>query len=80
MDVWALWEKAKMDELLAGMSATEFMLRFTITHPHVHTTIVGTLNPLHLQENVNAVLRGPLPTEVYDAAKARLATARALAV
>jgi aryl-alcohol dehydrogenase-like predicted oxidoreductase len=55
------------------MSATELMLRFTITNPDVHTTIVGTLNPAHLQANVAAVLRGPLPTALYDEAKRRLA-------
>ncbi len=79
VDVWALWERARMDELLAGMSATEFMLRFTMTNPHMHTTIVGTLNPAHLHENLVAVLQGPLPTRVCDEAKRRLATARAQA-
>jgi aryl-alcohol dehydrogenase-like predicted oxidoreductase len=72
-DVWQRWEQAHLDELLEGMSATEFMLRFTITNPDVHTTIVGTLNPAHLQANVAAVLRGPLPTALYDEAKRRLA-------
>ncbi len=75
-DVWALWERANMDELLQGMSATTFMLRFTITNPHTHTTIVGTLNPEHLQENVAAVLQGPLPANVYHEAKRRLMAAR----
>ena len=72
-DVWKLWEKAKMDELLEGMSATEFILRFTITNPDVHTAIVGTLNPAHLHENITAVLQGPLPASVYNEAKRRLA-------
>jgi aryl-alcohol dehydrogenase-like predicted oxidoreductase len=77
-DVWKLWEHAKMDELLEGMSATEFLLRFTMTNPDMHTTIVGTLNPAHLLENVAAVLRGPLPAAVYAEAKRRLAVARAV--
>jgi aryl-alcohol dehydrogenase-like predicted oxidoreductase len=77
-DVWKLWEHAKMDELLEGMSATEFLLRFTLTNPDIHTTIVGTLNPTHLHENVAAVLQGPLPAAVYAAAKRRLAAARAV--
>lgn len=77
-DVWKLWERAQLDELLEGMSATEFMLRFTITSPDVHTTIVGTLNPTHLQENVAAVLQGPLPAAMYHEAKRRLADARAV--
>jgi aryl-alcohol dehydrogenase-like predicted oxidoreductase len=77
-DVWKLWQQARLDALLEGMSATEFMLRFTITSPDVHTTIVGTLNPAHLQENVSAVLKGPLPTPMYHEAKRRLADARAV--
>ena len=77
-DVWKLWEKAKLDELLEGMSATEFMLRFTITNADVHTAIVGTLNPAHLHENITAVLQGPLPASVYIEAKRRLVAARAV--
>jgi aryl-alcohol dehydrogenase-like predicted oxidoreductase len=76
-NVWKLWEHAKLDDLLEGMSATEFMLRFTITNPDVHTTIVGTLNPVHLQENVAAALKGPLPASMYHEAKSRLAVVRA---
>ncbi len=72
---WKLWEEAKLDELLDGMSKTEFMLRFTISHPHMHTTIVGTLNPKHLNENLAAVRNGQLPASVYDEAKRRLAAA-----
>jgi aryl-alcohol dehydrogenase-like predicted oxidoreductase len=77
-DVWKLWEQAQLDELLEGMSATEFMLRFTITSPDIHTTIVGTLNPTHLYENVAAVLKGPLPTSLCHEVKRRLAAARAV--
>lgn len=76
-EVWRLWEQAQMDDWLEDMSATEFMLRFTITSPDVHTAIVGTLNPAHLQENVAAVLKGPLPAPMYHEAKRRLAAARA---
>ncbi|ETW99038.1 MAG: hypothetical protein ETSY1_16525, partial [Candidatus Entotheonella factor] len=75
-DVWASWKLARMDELLEGMSATTFMLRFTLTNPHAHTTIVGTLNPTHLHENIAAALQGPLPTEIYDEAKRRLTAAQ----
>ncbi len=70
---WKLFEKAKLDELReAGESRTAFLLRFTLSHPHVHTTIVGTLHPEHLQENVRAAQRGPLPADVYAEAKRRL--------
>ena len=45
--VWQIWAAAALDDLLDGMSRTEFMLRFTISHPDLHSTIVGTLNPVH---------------------------------
>jgi aryl-alcohol dehydrogenase-like predicted oxidoreductase len=77
-DVWKLWEQAQMDELLEGMSATQFLLRFTMTNPDMHTTVVGTLNPAHLHENIAAVLQGPLPAAVYNEATRRLAAARAV--
>ena len=71
-DVWERWERAGLDDLLDGMTATEFLLRATISNPDAHTTIVGTLNPTHLRENVAAVLKGPLPADVLDEAKRRL--------
>ena len=48
------------------------MLSSTLSHPGLHTTIVGTMNPDHLQENVKTVLRGPLSPSVYSEAKRRL--------
>ena len=69
---WDVWQEGNLDELLDGMSRMEFMLRFTLTHPDLHTTIVGTINPDHLQDNVNAALKGPLPQDVYEEAKRRL--------
>ena len=61
-----------MDDLLEGMTATEFLLRATIANADAHTTIVGTLNPTHLRENVAAVRRGPLPVPVLEEARSRL--------
>jgi len=70
---WQRFEAAGMDELVAaGESRTAFLLRFALTHPHIHTLIVGTTNPQHLQENVEAVLAGPLAPDVYTEAKRRL--------
>jgi aryl-alcohol dehydrogenase-like predicted oxidoreductase len=74
-DVWAAYERADLDALSDGASRSEFMLRFTISHPALSTTIVGTLNPDHLAENVAAVKKGPLPDDVYAEAKRRLAPA-----
>jgi aryl-alcohol dehydrogenase-like predicted oxidoreductase len=67
---WALFEKAGLDELLGeGETRTSFMLRFTLSHPDMHTTIVGTLNPDHLAQNVKAAERGPLSASVYREAR-----------
>jgi aryl-alcohol dehydrogenase-like predicted oxidoreductase len=41
----------------------------------MHTTIVGTLNPDHLNQNVTAAAKGPLAADVYEKAKSQLAAA-----
>jgi aryl-alcohol dehydrogenase-like predicted oxidoreductase len=72
-DTWALWQRAKLDELLGEReSRTAWQLRFTLSHPAVDTIIAGTLNPIHLAENVAAAQAGPLPDDVYAEAKRRL--------
>lgn len=57
------------------MTPTEFVLRFTFTNPDLDTTIVGTVNPAHLQANLNVLGQGPLPPDLYAEAKRRLADA-----
>ena len=75
-DRWTVFEKAGLDELRAdGESRTAFLLRFTLSHPEMDTTIVGTLHPEHLVENVRIAERGPLPADVYAEAKRRLSAA-----
>lgn len=76
-DVWQLWDKAGLDDLLDGMTRMEFILRFTLSHPDLHTTIVGTMNPEHLRQNLEAARKGPLPPDVYAEAKRRLTAASA---
>ncbi len=67
------FEETDLSDLLDGMSEMEFMLRFTISHPDMHTTIVGTKNPDHLAANVAAASNGPLPPQIYAEAKRRFA-------
>ncbi|TAJ18168.1 MAG: aldo/keto reductase [Dehalococcoidia bacterium] len=67
-----LWEQASLDDLLGGMTRMEFMLRFTLSHPDLDTTIVGTANPDHLRQNLDAARKGPLPADVMAEAKRRL--------
>lgn len=70
---WVHWEKAELDELLdEGESRTTFLLRFTLSHPHLNTTIVGTMKPEHLNDNVRIAQKGPLSAEIYEEAKRRL--------
>jgi aryl-alcohol dehydrogenase-like predicted oxidoreductase len=66
------WEKARLDDLLNGLSRLEFTLRFTLSNPALDTTIVGTKDAGHLRDNIAAALKGPLPQDVYQAARKRL--------
>ena len=69
------WQEAHLDELLNGMSRMEFTLRFTLSNPDLDTTIVGTRDVGHLQDNIAAALKGPLPNDLLQEAKLRLAQA-----
>jgi aryl-alcohol dehydrogenase-like predicted oxidoreductase len=55
-----------------GESAAQFLLRFAIANPGLHTTIIGTKSLDHLADNIRAVEAGPLPTDVLAEAKRRL--------
>ena len=69
---WDLWQQARLDDLLGIMSRMEFILRYTLTHPDLDTAIVGTIDPDHLNDNLNALQKGPLPEALYGEAKRRL--------
>jgi aryl-alcohol dehydrogenase-like predicted oxidoreductase len=72
------WEQANLDDLLDGMTRVQFMLRFTLSHPDLHTTIVGTSNADHLRDNIATAMKGPLPDDVLAEAKRRLSEAGAV--
>jgi aryl-alcohol dehydrogenase-like predicted oxidoreductase len=72
---WERWRQAGLDDLLDGMTPMEFILRFTFTNPDLDTTIVGTIDPAHLQTNLEILQQGPLPSNLYEEAKRRLAAA-----
>ncbi|HEY3941540.1 MAG TPA: aldo/keto reductase [Acidimicrobiales bacterium] len=67
----ARFEQTDIDDLRGDTDPLDFMLRFTISHPDMHTTIVGTKSPEHLAANVRAATLGPLPPDVYAEAKRR---------
>lgn len=64
------WQAAGLDKLLDdGMSRHEFMLRFTLSHPALSSTIVGTSSLDHLRGNLAIAEKGPLPADLYQRAK-----------
>jgi aryl-alcohol dehydrogenase-like predicted oxidoreductase len=70
-----IWLKAGLDELCQDMSPTELLLRYTLSHPYCHTTIIGTLDLRHLRENLDAAAKGPLPAELVHEIRQRVADA-----
>jgi len=69
-----VWTRARLDEVLpAGMMRSELILRYTLSHPHCDTTIVGTCNPQHLADNIAAVAKGPLLPDLYQQIASRIA-------
>ena len=56
----------------AGIGRMEFTLRFTLSHPGLSSTIVGTANRAHLASNIAVAERGPLPADLYEEARKRL--------
>jgi aryl-alcohol dehydrogenase-like predicted oxidoreductase len=68
------WETSGIADLISesGLGRQEFILRFTLSHPDLSTTIVGTANPAHLASNIATAEKGPLPHDLYEEAKKRL--------
>jgi len=63
------WDAAAIEEALEGMSRMEFVIRFTLSHPGLSSTIIGTSSIDHLQSNLAIAEKGPLPQELYERAK-----------
>lgn len=71
-DAVNLWDKARLDELTDGLPRMQFLLRFSMSHPGISTTLVGTANVGHWEENVAAARLGPLQQDVYAEVNKRL--------
>ena len=70
---WKKFWEAKLGDLMDNKeSPTAFILRFTLSHPSLNTTIIGTKNPDHLKENIHASNKGKLSKDIYEQAKNRL--------
>lgn len=62
-----VWTGAQLAELLPeGMTPATLILRYTLSHPDCHTTIVGTSSPAHLKENLAAAAAGALAPQLVD--------------
>lgn len=70
---WQRWDTCRLDDLVPdGETRSTFLLRLTLSQPSVATVIAGTKNPAHLEENLAAAIRGPLPPDVVQEALSRL--------
>jgi aryl-alcohol dehydrogenase-like predicted oxidoreductase len=66
------WRESNIEAVLGDMGRLEFVLRFTLSHPGLSSTIVGTSNLEHLRNNLSIAEKGPLPVDLYEEAKGRL--------
>ena len=72
---WEKFEEAGLDQFREeGEGRNAFLVRFAMSHPHAHTVIVGTQDPGHLKENVEAWQRAPLAPDVYTEVRRHLET------
>jgi aryl-alcohol dehydrogenase-like predicted oxidoreductase len=69
------WESSGLDDLRGDMGRLEFVLRFTLSHPGLSSTIVGTSSVEHLRGNLACAEKGPLPADVYASVKEKLGAA-----
>jgi len=74
-EVRDVWERAKLDDLLDGMSRIEFMIRFVLSNENVDIALVATTNPDNLRADVGYAAKGPLPQATIEEAKKRLLAA-----
>jgi aryl-alcohol dehydrogenase-like predicted oxidoreductase len=60
------------DLVESGETPAQFLTRFAISHPDLHTAIIGTSSLEHHADNVAAVESGPLSDDVLAETKRRL--------
>jgi aryl-alcohol dehydrogenase-like predicted oxidoreductase len=71
-----LWDRAQRllsVDCIGALSRVEVALRWLLGNPEVHTAIVGTTNLRHLEANVAAAERGPLPEALLAEIQRRFA-------
>ncbi len=68
-----VWQQAGLQDLCDDIRPPELILRYSTTHPNCHTTIVGTCSVDHLKDNLAAMEKGPLPDDLYQEVRRRVA-------
>jgi aryl-alcohol dehydrogenase-like predicted oxidoreductase len=67
------FEASRVGELFeAGETKNDFFIRYALTHPGIANVLVGTKQLSHLEENIKAAEKGPLPSRVYEETKRRM--------
>jgi aryl-alcohol dehydrogenase-like predicted oxidoreductase len=55
---------AFLDEI--NMPIAECAIRFVISNPHIHTTLMGARSTQEVESNIAAIEKGPLPTDILN--------------
>jgi aryl-alcohol dehydrogenase-like predicted oxidoreductase len=66
------WDQLNLEEIAGDMSTSELTLRYTFSHPDVHSVIVGTQNPEHLRANLLTAELGGLEDALAQKVKEQL--------
>jgi aryl-alcohol dehydrogenase-like predicted oxidoreductase len=74
-EVRDLWQRAKLDDLIAVMSPIEFMIRFAMANDNVDVCLVATTSEAHLAADIDYANRGPIDAGLYRLACERLTAA-----
>jgi aryl-alcohol dehydrogenase-like predicted oxidoreductase len=67
------FEAAGLADVMNGATQTEFMIRYLLSKPAVNSTILGTASPDHMEDNIAAAGKGPLPEDILIEAQRRVA-------
>jgi aryl-alcohol dehydrogenase-like predicted oxidoreductase len=68
----AIWERAEIDSMIAGMAPIEFMIRYALTNDDIDVALVATTDPSHLNADVAYAAKGPLDPDLYAKIQSRL--------
>lgn len=73
---WDRWQAMRLDQLMPEADWQDLALRFGAYLPGVTSCIVGTSKMEHLERNLAAVARGPLPADQAALLRQRFAVAQ----